>query len=82
MIRKRGFILFLAGIPAWIYWLGEFVRAKRSPFGSEFGSAEYPIPTYLRVIGLFAAVSTLVGLSLIAFDLVEWLRRKRNDVIH
>jgi hypothetical protein len=81
-LKKRGIVLVLVGIPARIYWLRELAEVRRSPFGYEFGSVAFPVPTYLRAIGLFAVCSILIGLFLIAFDFVQWLRRKRNAVSH
>jgi hypothetical protein len=81
-VKKRGIILILVGLAAWTYWLLVLSEIRRFPFSYEFGSVAFPIPTYLRVIGLFGICSILIGLALVAFDLAQWRRKKRNDAIH
>lgn len=81
-MKTRGLILILLGIAAWIYWLLVLSEIRRSSFGYEFGSVAFPIPTYLRAIGLSGICSMLIGLALAALDLAQWRRKKRNDAIH
>jgi hypothetical protein len=75
-MRKRGIILILAAIPAWLFVVRSFNEARRGPFGSEFGSAAYPPPPFLRAVQMFALLFTLAGLCLFALDFVRWIRRR------
>jgi len=79
-MKKRGIFVILAGVPAWIYWV--YVVKKNEYPGSEFGSAAYTYPTYLKVIMWIAFGSAIIGPSLVALDFVQWRRRKRNDAIY
>lgn len=78
-MKKRGAILLLAAVPAWIYSIRSYNAALKGPFGYEFGSIAYPIPPLLRVISLIAILLTSAGLLLFGFDLFEWIRKKPHD---
>ncbi|MBI1749852.1 MAG: hypothetical protein HY234_08870 [Acidobacteria bacterium] len=78
-MKKRGAILLLAAVPAWIYSIRSYYAALKGPFGYEFGSIAYPIPPLLRIISLIAIILTSVGLALFAVELFEWIRKKRHD---
>ena len=78
-MRKRGIIFILTAIPAWGFCFRVFSEAHKSPFGYEFGSVAWPVPPLVRVIGIFAMFTTLIGLFLFAFDFVKWVRKKSHD---
>ena len=75
-MRKRGFIFVLAGTPALAYTLYVVNEIRKSPFGYELGSVAFPMPTHLRLIGIFGLLSTLFGLLLALWDLIRWFRTR------
>jgi hypothetical protein len=78
-MRKRGAILILAAMPAWVYIYHFISQVERSGFGYEFGSVAWPFPPLYRVTGMFALICTLVGLFLLLFDFVQWIRTRSRD---
>jgi hypothetical protein len=75
-MRKRGFIIILAAIPAWVFVVRFINEARRSPFGYELGSVAFPYPPLVRAVGMFAGLLTLVGLCLFALDFLRWIRKR------
>jgi len=65
-MRKRGAIVILAAMPAWIY------------FGYELGSVVFPYPQSVRAAGIFALLLTFLGLCILALDFDRWIRRSRS----
>ncbi len=76
-MRKRAIpILLIAGIVWFIYW--RLVEPLwNSPFGYELGSVAWPMPLHLRLIGWAAFLSSVLGISLLVFDFVRWVVRKK-----
>jgi len=68
MLRVRGAIVLAAGLPFWIYLVRFINEVRKSPFGYEFGSVAFPLPTQFRVARFVAVISLLCGLSLLVAD--------------
>jgi hypothetical protein len=75
-VKQRGIIVFLLGVPAWIYVLRFFNKVSQTPFGSELGSAAFPIPLVVKVVQAIAILLTLTGFFLLATDFNRWRRRR------
>lgn len=75
MMRKRSIPILLVAIVAWIPAWRIMGALTSAPFGYEMG-ATYPAPTSVRLLGLFALLSSLLGLSLLVFDFVHWFKRE------
>ncbi len=70
-------VLSVAGV-AWVAYWRLFTALRDSAwFGYELGSVAWPTPTYIKVIGWTALLSTLLGVSLFVFDFVRWIKRKK-----
>jgi len=78
-MRKRVIFWFVAAISAWAYYVRAVVAIRQSPFGDEFGSIAFPVPTKLWAVGVIAALSSLIGFFLLLFDLVQWSRKRHFD---
>ena len=80
-MKMRGIIFILAAIPGWVslfWWLNRFTPSNR--FGAyELGSVAMPLPLLVKAAGRFAFVGTLIGLALLVFDFVQWMRRKSRS---
>jgi len=74
-MRKRGGILILFAMPAWVY-IGRFwSRVHACGFDCyEMGSVAMPLPTIVRVATTFATFATLAGLVLLMLDLVRSIK--------
>jgi hypothetical protein len=77
-MRKRGTIVILAAMPAWIFFVRFDIVARKSPFGYELGSAVFPYPPSVRAAGMFASVITFLGLCILALDFDRWIRKRRS----
>jgi hypothetical protein len=77
-MRKRGAIVILAAIPAWIYFVRFDIEARKSPFGYELGSTVFPYPQPVRAAGIFASLLTFLGLCILALDFDRWIRGSRS----
>jgi len=77
-MRKRGAIVILAAMPAWIFFVHFEVVARKSPFGYELGSIAFPYPPSVRAAGMFALVATFLGLCILALDFDRWIRKRRS----
>jgi len=77
-MRKRGAIVILAAMPAWIFFVHFDVVARKSPFGYELGSIAFPYPPSVRAAGMFALVTTFLGLCILALDFDRWIRKRRS----
>jgi len=77
-MRKRGAIVILAAMPAWIYFVRFDIEARKSPFGYELGSAVLPYAQSVRAAGIFASLLTFLGLCILALDFDRWIRRSRS----
>jgi hypothetical protein len=75
-VKQRGIIVFLIGIPAWIYVLRFFNNVSKTPFGSELGSSAFPIPLVVKVVQAIAILLTLTGFFLLAIDFNQWRKRR------
>jgi len=76
VMRKRGIFFLVAGGLAWACTVLAFKQIRSSPFGYEFGSVAFPVPLYLRLIGVFGFVSTLGGAFLTILDLTRWFKAR------
>ena len=73
-MRKRGFLLILIAIPAWVFLLRAVDQIMKTPFGYELGSVAFPMPPFLKIAGMFTLLLTIVGLLVLVFDLVRYFR--------
>jgi hypothetical protein len=75
MLKKWGVGLILASVPAWVFLLWSLHRLG-APTGDsyELGTVAMPYPTPIRVAGIFALISTLVGLLLVLLHLTQRAR--------
>jgi hypothetical protein len=76
-MRKRGAIVILAAMPAWIFFVHFEIVATKSPFGYELGSVAFPYPPSVKVAGMIASVLAFLGLCVLALDFDRWVRRSR-----
>lgn len=72
-MRKRAIPFLLIGAVAWIIAWRLTDELMLAPFGYEMGRT-FPAATYLRLLALLALLSFVVGLYLLATDLVRWIR--------
>jgi hypothetical protein len=79
MLRVRGAIVLAAGLPFWIYLVRFINEVRKSPFGYEFGSVAFPLPTQFRVARFVAVISLLCGLSLLVADLINWIKKRPTE---
>jgi len=73
-MRKRGGILILVAIPAWVYVARFLSQVARSGFAYELGSVAMPYPPMVRLAQAFAIFVTLMGLIFLIFDFVQWMK--------
>ena len=78
-MRKRGAIVILAAMPAWIYFARFDIEARKSPFGDELESVVFAYPQSVRAAGIFASLLTFLGLCILALDFDRWIRRSRSQ---
>jgi len=69
-MRKRGVIVILAAIPAWVFYT-RFIKHANYELGSVAG----PMPLLMRAVSWFALLLTIVALCLFAFDFIRWARK-------
>lgn len=79
MMRIRGIVFILAAVPAWAFVWRFVNKARRSPFGYEVGSVVFHFPPFVQAVRLFALLLSLIGLSLLTFDFIRWIRKRRHD---
>jgi hypothetical protein len=73
-MRTRGFIVLTAVMPLWgglYFW----IRSLKLNQIESFGPLS-PTVTYIQVGGWVALLATILGLGLLFFDFVRWLRKK------
>jgi hypothetical protein len=75
-MRKRGAIVILVAMPAWIYFVRFSIEARNPPFGYELGSAVFPYPQSVRAAGIFASVLTFLGLCIPLLDFDRWIKKQ------
>jgi hypothetical protein len=75
-MRKRGAIVILVAMPAWIYFVRFSIEARKPPFGYELGSAVFPYPQSVRAAGIFASVLTFLGLCILPLDFDRWIKKQ------
>jgi hypothetical protein len=76
-MRTRGFVVLTAVIPLWV---GLYSWAR----GLNLNQIEWFEPLnpgiqYLQAGGWVALLATILGLGLLAFDFVLWLRKRIHD---
>jgi hypothetical protein len=77
-MKKRGIVFILAAILAWVVFFHFVIEELRSGWGYELGSVAFPIPPLMRAVQMSASTSTLVGLAILVFDFVHWIRKPRD----
>jgi len=78
----------LAAVPAWIYVYSFYshvsrVREAESHIAGphwdtyhELGSVAMPFPPLVRYAGQFALLCSVVGISIMLFDLLRWMQKR------
>jgi cbb3-type cytochrome oxidase subunit 3 len=78
-MRNRGIFIALLSLLPLVLAYRSSNRLIESPFGSEYGSVAFPIPRYIRVEGILGIVLLLLGIGFIAYDFIDWRKKKRHD---
>jgi len=82
MKRFRGPLLMVLSvafnIPLWFYYQGLATEARKTPFGSEFGSVAWPPRLWFTLVKLSLAICFITGLVLIVVDWIEWLNARKH----
>jgi hypothetical protein len=73
-MRIRGFIVLIAVMPAWA-WLYFWARSLKVNQVEWFPPLSAEIQQ-LQAAGWVTLLATISGLGLLAFDCVQWLRKK------
>lgn len=82
-MKKRGIIFIFSSIPPWAYaWVfgTRFAdKVRGTPFAYELGSVAMPFPQSVRVASLLAIILTVIGIGLLVYDFIQWVKNKLHD---